>query len=137
MASETIANIVAEMRKDIPRVVDAKIILRNYADRIEAAHKREATAEKSSAVGNAAAMREALSNSNGLLEELALIGEWEGSAREQIAENNAALAAPLRNCDIYDAESCRMAYHLHGDGLMTMQAFADWLFAPAEGGGEK
>ena len=44
---------------------------------------------------------------------------------------NAALAAPPRNCDKYDAESCRMAYHLHGDGLMTMQAFADWMFAPA------
>lgn len=47
---------------------------------------------------------------------------------------NAALAAPPRNCDIYDAESCRMAYHLHGDGRMSMQAFADWLFAKAEGG---
>jgi len=49
----------------------------------------------------------------------------------------AALAAPPRNCDVYDNESCRMAYHLHGDGLMTMQAFADWLYAPAtetEGG---
>lgn len=49
----------------------------------------------------------------------------------------AALAAPPRNCDVYNNESCRMAYHLHGDGLMTMQAFADWLYAPAaekEGG---
>ena len=52
-------------------------------------------------------------------------------------EIDAALAAPPRNCDVYNNESCRMAYHLHGDGLMTMQAFADWLFAPAaekEGG---
>lgn len=39
-----------------------------------------------------AKLREALENSNGLLEELALIGEWGESAREQIAENNAALA---------------------------------------------
>ena len=38
---ETINDIVCEMRKDIPRVVDTKVILRNYADRIEAARKRE------------------------------------------------------------------------------------------------
>lgn len=31
--------ILDEMRKDIPRVVDAKVILRNYADRIEAVVK--------------------------------------------------------------------------------------------------
>ena len=31
--------ILREMRKDMPRVVDAKVILRNYADRIEAAIK--------------------------------------------------------------------------------------------------
>jgi hypothetical protein len=52
-----------------------------------------------------AKLREALENSNGLLEELALIGEWGESAREQIAENNAALAKPLRNCDVYASES--------------------------------
>lgn len=49
---------------------------------------------------NMKAMREALENSNGLLEELAVIGEWGESAREQIAENNAALSAPPRNCDV-------------------------------------
>lgn len=53
---------------------------------------------------NAAKMHKALENSNGLLEELALIGEWSESAKEQIAENNAALAAPPRNCDIGTAE---------------------------------
>lgn len=53
-----------------------------------------------SSPGNASAMREALENSNGLLEELAMIGEWGESAREQIAENNASLAAPPRNCDL-------------------------------------
>ena len=60
---------------------------------------------------NAAKMREALENSNGLLEELALIGEWSESAKEQIAENSAALAAPPRNCDIGTAEeqSVRMS----------------------------
>ena len=48
-----------------------------------------------------------------------------------IREGKAALSSPPRNCDIYDSKSCRMAYHMHGDGLMTMQAFADWIFATA------
>jgi hypothetical protein len=58
----TIDDILREMRKDIPRVVDAKVILRNYANRIEAAIKREreATCKDSLQVGNAAKMREAL-----------------------------------------------------------------------------
>lgn len=119
---ETISDIVREMRKDIPRVIDAKVILRNYADRIEKAAKAleanrdnwrdQAFAEASRAnaameslqVGNAAKMREAL--------------EWlfgfgyittDGGfhmpdakmARNKIEE---ALAAPPRNCDIGTAE---------------------------------
>lgn len=59
---------------------------------------------------------------------------FQQAIREAHKAVTAALSAPPRNCDIYDAESCRMAYHLHGDGLMTMQAFADWLFAPVEEG---
>lgn len=35
--SMTIDAIVREMRKDMPRVIDPKVILRNYADRIEEA----------------------------------------------------------------------------------------------------
>lgn len=54
--------------------------------------------------GNQMKMREALENSNGLLEELAAIGEWGESAREQIAENNTALSAPPRQCDVCTAE---------------------------------
>ena len=53
---------------------------------------------------NMKAMREALENSIGLLEELVLIGEWGESAKEQIVENRTALAAPLRNCDVGSAE---------------------------------
>ena len=76
--------------------------LRNSVDQFRKGTKMkgEATTEKSLVVGNAAKMREALENSNGLLVELALIGEWSESAREQIAENNAALSAPARNCDL-------------------------------------
>ena len=35
--SLTIDDIEREMRKDMPRVIDPKVILRNYADRIEEA----------------------------------------------------------------------------------------------------
>lgn len=35
--SMPIDDIVREMRKDMPRVIDPKVILRNYADRIEEA----------------------------------------------------------------------------------------------------
>lgn len=49
---------------------------------------------------------------------------------------NSALSKPPRNCDIYDSKCCRMAYHMYGDGLMTMQAFADWIFATAKKEGE-
>lgn len=55
-------------------------------------------------------LREALENSNGLLEELAAIGEWGESAREQIAENNAALSAPPRQCDMGTAEEQTARY---------------------------
>ena len=55
---EKIDNILREMRKDMPRVVDAKVILRNYADRIEAALKHETV--KNCHALNAVKMREAL-----------------------------------------------------------------------------
>ena len=69
-SKETIADIVREMREcaDSTEKHDlydlrecATDYLRILADRIEAAHNREleSTSEKSSAVGNAAAMREA------------------------------------------------------------------------------
>lgn len=102
------------------------------------------TAEKSSVVGDCAKLREALEN---VAKQLTDATEDEnfgedvmylvGCMRTMLQKCRAALAAPARNCDVYDNESCRMAYHLYGDGLMTMQAFADWLFAPAteqEGG---
>jgi hypothetical protein len=98
-----------------------------------------------------AKLREALENSNGLLEELALIGEWGESAREQIAENKAAIAKPLRNCDVFASESEMKAafidwynkvWELKGtwseidycdlkhnvDGIL--HEYIDWLLAP-------
>ena len=113
---------------------------------VGASHRRELSknASKNGAdfgrLGDAAKLREACDN----------IAEYARSAMCHTTDTHvlgylnqiegwakAALAAPARNCDAYNNQSCRMAYHLHGDGLMTMQAFADWLYAPAteKGGG--
>lgn len=97
-----------------------------------------ATCENSSQVGNAAKMREALENSNGLLEELALIGESSESAREQIAENKAALSAPPRNCDLLANAQDALAT-IHNDRCCVQNPIderrlsVNWLFAEAEG----
>ena len=139
--SETLADIVAEMRKDIPRVVDARIILRNYADRIEAAAKREAaTTEKSSVVGNAAKMREAL---------LKIVREL-NSLDESCAVDPVdirviameALAESQRNCD-NAATWLDMYKNFHAPkGMREMPpewvdaiaAFCKWILATAERG---
>ena len=99
-------------------------------DRIEAATQREREA-----TGNSAELRKALIL---CVDSARCIANHAGFssriASEALVIVNAAadaLAAPARNCDVYDKEEVRMAYHLHGDGLMTMQAFANWLFATA------
>lgn len=136
--NETIDSIIAEMREfadtdsqDIGRDVLRRQI-QHFADRFEAAHKREreATCEKSSVVGNNAAERETVD-----IENRAIYGE----VREAVTDCNqlnaakmrealevalrtirgiidgkivfdcrdqlkAALAAPPRNCDIGTAE---------------------------------
>jgi hypothetical protein len=89
--------------------------------------------------------REVLENSNGLLEELALMGEWGESAREQIAENKHALAEPLRNCDVgtVDEQEERFhafcnrhtvvdAQHCNGCPINNIQTEADCVFVWAQ-----
>ena len=136
---ETIADIVREMRTlgrldekstdKIPRTLQA-LGLRTYADRIEAAAKREreavaeaaqvcgeigemigmeATREKSSRVGNAAKMREALRQVSrvavemtrktvtGESEDRKTVDEWALRLCDIVS---ATLAAPPRNCDV-------------------------------------
>ena len=144
---ETIDEIVREMRTlgrldekstdKIPRSLQA-LGLRTYADRIEAAAKREreSTCEKSSAVGNAAAMREALSDScyamfnflktqNGGYVEMA----------NALDKAKAALAKPPRNCDSCNTvdDAVSRAIHLGvvdcGFGAREM---AEFLLAEAK-----
>lgn len=134
--------------------------LKEWSDRIEAAleREREHGAEAAQICGevgemigrdaachqsftdchglvNAAKMREALSDACYAMHNF-LKTKYNGyeEMAKALDKAKSALSKPPRNCDIYDADSCRTAYHLHGDGLMTMQAFVDWLFAQAEEG---
>ena len=95
-------------------------------------------------------LRDALENSNGLLEELALVGEWGESARAQISENKIALAEPLRNCDVGTAEEqmrrwwefCKMRDSCdeclcHKKSCIITLCFAHWAQMPYKKGEEK
>lgn len=151
---ETIEDIVADMRKRFEPYAksdsnDARYVAylgyAEFADRIEAAVPNQPNKVETDGNNlirlNAAKMREALENSNGLLEELALIGEWGESARGQIEENNAALSAPPRNCDLYLTPKDAMLAHLEevyeGEkvefGDYEWCEFFKWLFAEAKG----
>ena len=111
-------------------------------DRIEEAAKRELNANSKSAqfeFCNIAKMREALEK----LKEAYYETEdgwprFDGSiCPDVLGVIEAAIAAPPRNCDVYDKEEVRMAYHLHGDGLMTMQAVVDWLYSAKKEHGDE
>lgn len=129
---ETINDIVHEMRLGmIPKHRHDRELLLNYADRLEAAHKRDiedATAStvkeaaqsasevyephiQSKTVGNAAKTREALlkllSIADHLLTRYALpkLAAIEILELKQIA--GVALSAPARNCDVMSLESAR------------------------------
>ena len=124
---ETIADIVSEMRNE-GHTGDASCLgwvgakMQRYADRIEAAanhrfrevtkmipHEEVAyaktetatpTSEKSSAVGNAAEMREALMEASIALSSATHHHLTEDDAKECLAVIESALSKPPRNCDI-------------------------------------
>lgn len=102
--------------------------IREEADRLEAAWKREkaeieavalnvgavvATTEKSSAVGNAAAMREALMEIKGLFRDIDLTNDTPENKAYAIAVS--ALSAPARNCDVGTAEEQAERYGRYCD----------------------
>lgn len=98
---ETIADIVAEMRifkcrnLETGEVELCSSIANYFADRIEAARKRE--------VGNGAKMREAL-------EEIRVdaMSDYEPDADYLIEKCNAALFAPPRACDVLSANELKL-----------------------------
>ena len=91
-------------------------------------------------VCNAAAMRACLLR---ILAEMTDLGGMEFGRKAHFspdaiaAEIRDALVEPPRNCDVYAKEEARMAYHLHGDGLLTMQAVVDWLYSVNEERGDE
>ena len=156
---ETKSDIIAELRSVafsmkvhdamMPEVYD---ILCGVAFRLEAAWKREKadaesdalavggiveaarTTEKSSAVGNAAAMREALIEI--VDRAIEVIDDDEGTYRKIVELAQAALAEPARNCDVHtgwltalkkfnDTDGKRKPW---GDDVFDTR-FLDWLFA--------
>ena len=128
---ETLAEIVADMRElaadiETGNAVVGQTVWRNYADRIEVAWKREseATTEKSSRVGNAAAMREALET----------ISKCDTSKEEdcytlyRVCE--AALSAKPRNCDALSKDE---VLKMLEDRSFSKEDTIEWLYDKAEG----
>ena len=123
---ETVADIVAAMR-DESHAADGCLLervgqkMRSYADRIEAAAKREREAGAEAAqicgeigemVGREAACHQSVTDCNGLnaavmREALVMVKRlfdgrlmWQPDIRKTHEAVNAALAAPQRNCDV-------------------------------------
>ena len=152
--NETVDDIVKEKRDTADEaelkgkntfLFDLAKMLREEANRIEAASKREceATREKSSQVGNAAKMSEACANiaeyakaatchteNSIFLGYLYQIEEWAESA----------LAAPPRNCDRFttldDARNAFFEDYVPDETCSSANAFAIWLFDEAKGESE-
>ena len=117
---DTIADIVSEMRigdlcasDTAARSMYINDFLASYADRIEAAWKREreATREKPSQVGNASKMREALEKADAalsLISKSALFIDANFAVTKAVIDAfnaiEASLAEPPRNCDVGTAE---------------------------------
>ena len=150
---ETLADILAEMRREERPYGISNDRLRSYADRIERAAERERNAHTNDIhdalymatgiPGNAAAMREALTALLRWVDDHCLIGAFdEGSSKDEIRREwnalataqesaRAALAAPARNVDRFaTAEEAYAAWQKHN----SLTAICDWLFAPAQKG---
>ena len=129
MSNETLADIVREMRA-VDRAMWSHEV-RAFADRIEAARKRETA-------GNAAALRAALEDV------VKYLGDIIPTRREieLIKSARAALSAPPRNCDRFDCAEEAWVHYCDDVGQASDRSwkalilFGKWLFATAEGGAE-
>ncbi|MBQ4198651.1 MAG: hypothetical protein II649_02095 [Kiritimatiellae bacterium] len=152
---ETSADIIAEMRKlgeldgkstdKIPRSLMG-LGLRTYADRLEAAATRERLLSKppendnSAPVvstgdnsGNAAAMRGALEAARDLLLPQCNGGTaFAKACGETVNKIMDALAAPPRNCDLYNSYGDAIRAFEDAEDAEDYEEMADWLFAPAK-----
>ena len=158
---ETIADIVAWIRRH------ASVYGYDLADRIESAAKREreagaeaaqicgeigemvgreATREKYSQVGNAAAMREALEALLGVIYKCDSGDQlwWHIGAKgvKPLKDARAALSAPPRNCDIMDWRTAWAKWRTechpqkpcgYAEALSGTEQFMDWYMSEAKG----
>lgn len=95
---------------------------------------------------NVKAMREALEDSQSLLESFSR-GEYGAQVREQMRDNRAALSAPPRNCNRFEtAEDAKREFNYlwnfvwkRGGGCVDEREYwseyEKWLFAPIQKGG--
>lgn len=105
---------------------DAGHMLLQAADMME----RESTSEKSSAVGNAAAMRETLLKASIVLKEAThhhLTEEYINECRVLL---HSALSSPPRNCDAF---SKAQVLEMLEDRSFSKEDTIEWLFAKAKG----
>lgn len=167
--NETIAEIVSDMRvyaknsKVNGGEVDVWNWLANYADRIEAAHKRERKAGAEAAqicgeigemigreaagrqpvtdcnrLGNTAKMREALSDACYAMFNFLKTqnGGYEEMAKA-LDKAKAALAAPPRNCDRPECATTRAAQEVWRKENGGKTAYYEWLLATSTKGEAK
>lgn len=155
---ETIDDIVKEIRGNAEHnhaLVEISKYLTEIADRIETAHRREreATRDKSSQVGNTAAMREALEKTQSVIatcmEILNKIPDGCDYDRlvDEVADElcdlrdshvKAALSSPPRNCDVLsDTQEALAAIHEDrgyvNNPIDERRLTVEWLFAEAKG----
>ena len=104
----------------------------DYAERFKAAHQREreATREKQSQVGNAAKIREALSDACSAM--FSFLKTQNGGYEEMakaLDKAKAALAEPPRNCDRPECATTKSAQNVwrKEDGGKT--AYYEWILA--------
>ena len=122
---------VSELKSKMNDVVCENEALRDACGTCGANREHEATREKSSQVGNAAKIREALET----------ISKCDISKEEDCytlyRALEAALAAPPRNCDMYttldDARNAFFADYVSDETCSSATSFAIWLFDKARG----
>ena len=158
--NETIKHIVAEMRRDCPaRHMDGtmyreedwvytKGTAKKLADRIEAAWKAERERAKADALvvggmveamrcekrGNAAKIREAYEFAEELLRDYGTDWKLHNKLCDML---KSALAAPLRNCDVYTVGEALRKYgfptKIKPWGEKEWLDFCEWLVSEVEG----
>ena len=154
---ETIADVIASMRDEAARadmeqdysINDAAEMMREFAWRFEAAHKREVreAVTDCNQFSDAAKLREAVVKCVNLITEFgnAEIVETPLDVIVDIeAILKAALAAPPRNCDVYSSDELKVIFkrelvselpiaNEHQKNLVTITAMGviNTLFAPA------